>query len=80
MADIPEAWCSWHNVTYKSHPGLTLCEFQYSVTVASDFNILKVALSPSVKLQKSSQSFGTHTLIRKSFVVVVVSFLSFCFF
>lgn len=51
------------------HFGFALCELQYYVTVASDFNILKVPLSPSVKLQ-SSQSFGTHTLIRESFVVL----------
>lgn len=57
------------------HLGLVLRELQYSVTVASDFNILKVPLSPSVNLQ-SSPSFGAHTLIRKSFVVV----LSFLFF
>lgn len=57
------------------HRGPALRELQYRVTVASDFNLLKVPLRPSVKSQ-SSLPFGTHTSIRKRFVVV----LSFPFF
>lgn len=61
----------------KSHTGLALCELQCCVTYCGlHFNILNVALSPSVKLQKSSQSFGTHTLIGKNSVVVSFLFVS----